>query len=89
MSGIPQIGPQEAPLGGQVDPQSQYLAQALKSMAARPQGNVTGLSGNLLATAIMKYMNGQGANPSAGPIQLQGPPTLVPTSNALPDVSYG
>ena len=42
------------------DPQSQYLAQALKAIGSTPsQGNPMGLSSNLLAEALLKYKQDQ------------------------------
>lgn len=40
---------------GVTDPQSQYLAQALKSMQGQQQGSAGGLASNLLADALMQY----------------------------------
>jgi hypothetical protein len=68
----PQQGaPQQA-----MDPQSQYLAQAIAQMGKQPQGSSTGLGENLLATALDQYalqqrQNGQGSAPQLTPDQLQ------------------
>lgn len=48
------VQPQQQALGGQMDPRSQYLAQALQSMHSQPQGSVGGLGMNLLAQALMQ-----------------------------------
>lgn len=45
----------QVPLQGPADPKSQYLAQALAAMGGQQQGNVGGLSANLLAAALDQY----------------------------------
>ena len=50
-----QLGPGAQALGGQVDPQSYYLQQALAGMRQQPQGNAMGLTSNLLADALDQY----------------------------------
>lgn len=92
-------GVQTPTIGGQMDPQSQYLQQALKSMGQQPQGNAAGLGSNLLADALMQYtlskrQEKMGLSPhqmNVGPMQLGGngfmqSPDL---SGGLPDVSFG
>ena len=51
----PGYGRQAPTIGGQTDPQSQALLQAMKSLGQQPQGNMTGLASNLLADALLQY----------------------------------
>ena len=51
----PGYGRQAPTIGGQTDPQSQALLQAMKSLGQQPQGKVTGLASNLLADALLQY----------------------------------
>ncbi len=95
----PGYGGHAPTIGGQVDPQSAALVQAMKSMGQQPQGNATGLGSNLLADALMQYtlkQRQQMANLSptqmnVGPIQLGGNGLMQSPdlSSGLPDVSYG
>jgi hypothetical protein len=79
------------------DPQSVYLAQALQSMSQQPQGNVGGLSANLLATALDQYAlqqrqqqlmqagaaQGNGGNPPPSlPLQGSGGGTMLDATGA-------
>ena len=80
-------------IGGQTDPESQYVAQLLKSLGSQPQGNATGLDSNLMAEALLQYAQQQRTPTQTpmqvGPMSLTGAPGLADTSSALPDVSYG
>ena len=96
----PGYGRQAPTIGGQTDPQSQALLQAMKSLGQQPQGNVTGLASNLLADALLQYslkqrqqqQERQNLTPTpmdAVPMQLGA--GLAPSqdlSSSLPDVGY-
>lgn len=76
------------------DPHSQYLADALASMASsHPQGNVMGLTSNLLAQALAQYGDAQrqGQQNAASPAGQanraminQAPPQVNFDPNAMP-----
>lgn len=48
-------GGQSPTIGGQMDPESAYLASALKGLGQQPMGSPTGLGSNLLADALLMY----------------------------------
>ena len=97
----PGYGRQAPTIGGQTDPQSQALLQAMKSLGQQPQGNMTGLASNLLADALLQYslrqrQERQNLTPTQmniDPMQLQGsiqgPPGIGDVSSTVPDVSFG